>query len=582
MDLDKTRELFQKFAFRLGLFLSLLGFFYQVRSFKINSFFLDYMHFNPAIPLSFPVHLRSFFIIPIWLLGIILLSLGLSRWGEDFWHKVRQWIEGLRPVHFLLITLSLIFLLSLLVNLLVLQSGPTSIDEVCYMIQANLFARFKLWGAPPPIGYFPYMGVYTGPTRMFGGHFLGQSLLLAPAIWVGLGFLTPSILSALLGLVFYIFFREVFKERYARWGLVLLALSPLHIFMSAGYLSHTSFLLFLLLSFVYFARYMKERRGLSAFYSGFFLSFSFFIRPLDALPFFIVLPVMLLYNLFKEGKLVQSVYFFIGLIFWLCIFLYTNYLYSGSPFTTPMAVVTSWASTRLSPFRSGWGLSMGINQLKVYTIFLCYELFGWGGASLLFATVFLLIGGFREKGFWFFCLSVTILASIYLQITLLNKPAAAFGPRYFYSSLPFLILITLYGIDIVVGYLKRLGINRNAFMGYLLLLMYAYSLFSYVPVRCSAMRNVHQNNIYNVGFPTRDARDKILALKKPAVVLLTDIRSLHALYYLNQRYPDLWVGMSLGLDKDIRLKVFMPNYKFYYLRTGKAQEQSLTPAEWDI
>lgn len=579
MELSKKRVFLEWVALLSGICLFLLGFLYEYKNRCIINFFSDIIHYNPLYPDSFKFSLRGFKSVPLFLVSIILVSYGLSRFGNDSFKRIKLFIEENFEKKILLLILFLTFVICIFINIDILQSGAISIDETCYLIQANLFARMKLWGEPPPQGHLTYMAVYTGINRMFGGHFLGHSIPLSIGIILGMDFLIPATLGSLVCLMLFLFFKEVYGLKTAIWGTILIFLSPFHIFISSGYMSHTDHLLFFLLAFYLLETFLKRKRSINIFFSGFSIGFAFFIRPLETLPIVFILVILIIQKL-RKNSLKPLTFFCFGGSIWLFIILLTNYLFSGSVFTTPMSMVSPWVTTRLIPFSLGWTFFKGILQVYIYSIVLSFDLFGWWGNSLIFVILFMIFGRKRFENYWIKIFIIILATTIIYQVIMQNNPITPYGARYFYAAIPLLILLTIKGIETAVQLAKKYGIPEYSFTGYLLIGLFLISFTFYIPLKQHISRNIIQSKTVKKGFPARDARKLIMGTKRPAIVLFTDMRALHALYYLNQKYPDLKLGLSSGLMKDLELKSELPDYNIYYLKSLPDDIQQLELPEW--
>ncbi|MBN1233624.1 MAG: glycosyltransferase family 39 protein [Candidatus Coatesbacteria bacterium] len=579
MELKKKRILIEWIALLSGISLFLFGILYEYKTRYISTFFTNIIHYNPLHPDSFEFTLRGFKSVPSFLIGLFLVSFGLSRYGNEVFNKIKIKIEANFEKRILLIILLLTFIICIIINIYILQSGAISIDETCYLIQANLFARLKLWGEPPPPGHLTYMAVYTGINRMFGGHFLGHSIPLSIGILLGMDFLIPALLGSITCLMLFLFFKEVFGLKIATWATFLLFLSPFHIFISSGYMSHCDHLLFLLLAFYLLELFLKRKRDINIFFSGFSIGFAFFIRPLETLPIVFILMILIIYKLRKKS-IKPFLFFGLGGGIWLFVIFLTNYLFSGSIFITPMSMVSPWVTTRLIPFSLGWTFFKGILQVYIYSILLSFDLFGWWGNSLIFIIIFMIFGRNRFENHWTKIFMLILMIAIVYQVIMQNNPITPYGARYFYAAIPLLILLTIKGIETAAKSVKKLGIPVYSFMGYIIIGFFLLSFAFYIPLKQHISRNIIQSNAVKKGFPTREARNIVLNAKRPAVVLFTDMRALHALYYLNQKYPDLKLGLSSGLMKDLELKSELPEYNVYYLKSLPDDTQILESPEW--
>ena len=80
-----------------------------------------------------------------------------------------------------------------------LQVEPISTDEAAYLFQAKIFAAGHLTAPAPPIPEFFEQSWVVVTPRMYAKYPPGQSLVLAPGVWLGLPWAVPLLLNAVAG-----------------------------------------------------------------------------------------------------------------------------------------------------------------------------------------------------------------------------------------------------------------------------------------------------------------------------------------------------------------------------------------------
>jgi len=176
-------------------------------------------------------------------------------------------------------------LLSLLAGWLVLDGIPHVSDEVAYQFQAKAMAQGSLsLPAPEPVEAFRFIHTMVLHDRWFGIMNPGWPGLLA----VGYVLRTPWLINPLLGALALFLFHGFFREtgvtgRTARLAVLLLALSPLLLFMNGTYMSHPANLV-LFGGFCWsWARLLgAESRG-AALIAGLALGGNLLVRPVDTI-----------------------------------------------------------------------------------------------------------------------------------------------------------------------------------------------------------------------------------------------------------------------------------------------------------
>ncbi|MGH7474838.1 MAG: hypothetical protein ACRELD_00975 [Longimicrobiales bacterium] len=220
-------------------------------------------------------------------LGLVLLAL---RWDAAAFRVVR-----LATTYPLPAIAALFFVASLAAVFLVLDNVPHVSDEVAYQFQARTLATGSL-SLPTPAEpeFFGFVHTMMDGERWYGIMNPGWPALLA------LGYLmdTPWIINPLLGALSVLVFAALLRAAGytpAQWQLavLLMAVSPFVLFMSATYMAHTANL-FLFLVFAWaWVRMMRERSAWFAALAGLALTLNLLVRPIDAamaaVPFFIYL-----------------------------------------------------------------------------------------------------------------------------------------------------------------------------------------------------------------------------------------------------------------------------------------------------
>lgn len=193
--------------------------------------------------------------------------------------RLVDWLEQ-RTVAQIAVTSALA---SLLVGWLVLDGVPHVSDEVAYQFQAKAMAQGALsLPAPDPVAAFRFIHTMVLHDRWFGIMNPGWPALLA----VGYVLRAPWLINPLLGAAALFLFHGFFLEtgltvRAARLTVLLLAFSPLLLFMNGTYMSHPANLA-LFGGFCWgWARLLRtESRG-AALVAGLALAGNLLVRPVD-------------------------------------------------------------------------------------------------------------------------------------------------------------------------------------------------------------------------------------------------------------------------------------------------------------
>jgi hypothetical protein len=166
----------------------------------------------------------------------------------------------------------------------VYQKHPHVADEVAYIYQARYFAAGKIFMSPPPVlPAFDVDLMEYQPDKWYAPTPLGWAAVLATGVALGIPWLVNPILAGLNILLSYLLLGELYSRRIARVGVLLLCMSPWHIFLAMSYMNHTLAMTCALLGFWGVAR--ARRTGLArwAWLAGAGIGAASLNRPLEGL-----------------------------------------------------------------------------------------------------------------------------------------------------------------------------------------------------------------------------------------------------------------------------------------------------------
>ena len=176
------------------------------------------------------------------------------------------------------------FVFALVVARWYLEGIPHVQDSVTNLFQAQTLARGELW-APPPI--YPeffvqeFLTVFAG--KWFGQYLPGFPALLVPGVWAGTPWVINPFLAALTTPLLYWLARDWGGRRVARWSLLLLVTSPFFLVMSGSFMVHAAELFWATLFLVTWRRYWYGRGWRWGFWSGVSMGVMALTRPVTML-----------------------------------------------------------------------------------------------------------------------------------------------------------------------------------------------------------------------------------------------------------------------------------------------------------
>jgi hypothetical protein len=221
-------------------------------------------------------------------------SSGKPQTGPVQASLIRPWTAWLRqPSNAVLVGVLLVNAVLILYTAIVtLQRFPNSGDEYAYLISAELFTQGRLSAPSPRQPRFFDVNHILNDGKFYGKYPPGWPAMLAPAVAVGLPWLTNPILGLGTLVLLYLVARKHFSERAAVYAAVTLLANPFFIFNSASYYSHTSCLFFVMLAVYAFLNWREEPSSWrQALLMGTGAGMAFLIRPFSAV--LVLLPLAL-------------------------------------------------------------------------------------------------------------------------------------------------------------------------------------------------------------------------------------------------------------------------------------------------
>ncbi len=371
-----------------------------------------------------------------------------------------------------------------------LQGIPHVQDDVAYVWQAKIFALARAAVPAPPRPYFFEQGfILITDGRWFTKYPPGWPLLLVPGVWAGIPWsINPLCAGGTLALV-YATGRRLYGPAAGFWAALLGLTSPFLLFMAGSFMSHTS-TMFALMAAVYCFVWLKTvppppaaarrflgldwRTALLSLGTGFGLSWAFISREATALgvalPFFVwslidiaggvrawrrarraapggtrqLIARVAPYALMVAGALPPLVV--LGVV---------NQALLGSPFKLAQELVGSYDrlgfGPGFGPEPAGHTPALGLYNALVYLRTLQGDLFGWPPtlalAPLLIALVGTVGSRWRQARWDLFLLGGFLgLVAIYFAWW---SSTTIYGARYWYEGLPFLLLLSGRGVQLL-------------------------------------------------------------------------------------------------------------------------------------
>ncbi|MBW1855421.1 MAG: glycosyltransferase family 39 protein [Deltaproteobacteria bacterium] len=315
----------------------------------------------------------------------------------------------------------------------------------------------------------------------------GHSLLLMLGLFVGAPWLIGPLLGTLSLFIFYLLVKNIYGDHQITYlSSTLLLLSPFFLFMSSNHMNHTSTLFFIVLFLYFYTRIFSSDSLTPAFFSGLSLGYAINIRPLTAVAIGIPFICNLLVCAYKkrEVKMRKVLIFAVAVSLMVILLLLYNYLTNGNPLL--FGYQEKYYTLGFLGDAQGWQpqphtLKGGIINTSNNLIGLNQYLFEWPLPSLIF--ILILFSTSIRKNRWdylFLLSSLTLILGYFFYY----HQDYIFGPRFYYSLTPFLIILTARGFLGIPHWLEKKRFNKRkieASLYLLLLLCFLYTLSFSLP-----------------------------------------------------------------------------------------------------
>ena len=352
--------------------------------------------------------------------------------------------------------ISLLFVfMTALIGKMVLGGIPHVGDGVIQLLQAKMYSMGEAFtGVPENIEFFFDTFMVSLNGRWFSQYPPGSALLLVPGLIYGRPELVNPLISGITVMIFGLILKEL---RLSLWWTLLMIFSPFVIFMSGSFMSHPAAMMWGAFSLWAFLKSGRENSrwmflwGLSA-------GLMFMTRPYDAVCFNLPLIIMA----FRKRIGMGIIFALLGAVIGSVPFFTVNYLATGSFLTSGYQAAWDGASG-LFYGKSPWGpphtMQLGLMHLLNLLSGLNRMLFETPVPALL--GVLLWIFYKEDKGWkeWAGFSAGFLSFAGYIFYFYVDE---VFGPRFAYTSVFPLLLISALGFRSYYLYLRHTGCPRES------------------------------------------------------------------------------------------------------------------------
>ena len=346
-----------------------------------------------------------------------------------------------------------VFLFCSAFSYFILDHTPRIQDEIAYNFQAKIFLSGRLYApSPSPAGSFEFPHIVNNG-RWYAQYPPGFPLLLVLGLLIKAPWLINPILAGLSIFLFYFLGREMYSRKVGILAAVLGSLSIWHLVLSSTMMSHTGSMFFMTSFLLFLFKSLHRPSWMVGAAAGASLGMMLLVRPLDtvllSIPFLIYFGITSLRSLKTRSRNLLG--FGVTMGIFVGILLSYNTLTNGHPFKMGYMVYLG----------EGKGLGFGsmVYEFYEHTAFLGFQniaknlaeyskyLFGWPLTSFLAILALLLI---RKRDRTHTLKDLLLASSFMCQVSALVFYWGAFtllGPRLFFSTFPFMLLLSARGID---------------------------------------------------------------------------------------------------------------------------------------
>ncbi len=342
------------------------------------------------------------------------------------------------------------FVTTLYLNYSYLSHMPHIPDSVAYIFQAKILAAGH-FAAPKPqpndaFNFFQPPFIIISGNKWASIYPFGHPIILAVGQLLHAMWLMPPLLGA--GSVAMIFAvgRKLYGVRTGILASLLLATSPFFLMNASSFMSHNTAVFYLLASLL-FLIVLNKRKIPAGIAAGLFFGLIFNTRPLTGValvpPFAVYLLARLATSDHRAWELKRGAGFIVGGVVMIVLFWIYNYGTTGHAFSGGYQ-----ASGNLGEqvgFGGNHSVAAGIENEQTQLTFLIPVLNGWPSYVGLMFVLLPFILGSRNGNDWFLLLAAAFVMGAW---TLYASNGVAFGPRYWYESIPLLMLLAARGADL--------------------------------------------------------------------------------------------------------------------------------------
>jgi len=376
----------------------------------------------------------------------------ISTWIETSlrgrWHRLNA---ALHPVALVVLLASFGFVSW--IAAVQYNGEPHIYDASAYVFAAKMYALGHLSvPIPPAVDRFPGPFMLQFADQWFGQYPPGTALTLVPGIWLGIPWLVEPLLGTLALLGSGLLAARLYDRRVATLTVILGASSPFYSYLAASYLSHAITLFYLVWGILCFVRFLQKGAWWNMPAAAVLFGMAALTR--DQVSVFYIGTTLLgiLLVSWREVRcdwhrwsIPSGMFLLIALAF-SCIMLIFNALLTHNALLSPRLLFFSgdhWGFGQSIGFYGWHNIAAGLVNLDELLTVLCIDLYGWPSYLSLACIALPFLLRKACKWDWLFLVLTSLFMGAYIGYF---YHGIYLGPRYFFETLPFLLMLTTRGI----------------------------------------------------------------------------------------------------------------------------------------
>lgn len=488
-----------------------------------------------------------------------------------------------------------VFITSALICFYAFERLPHVEDEVAYLFQAKHLLKGMLTVPAPAIPEaFEFYLLHVVDERWFSMTPPGWSLFLALGVSIDAAWLVNPILAAAAILLAHALLIRTCDRVTANIAILLMAISPWFLAISASLMNHTITLTFMLATWLFFYLAKKNQSILFALIAGLCAGVIFLTRHLDGVIVGVLTGLWSLHMINKPKGLSLIVAYAMGCIIIGGLIFPYNWHITGDPLLT---TVNHYINDVWYPGanRIGFGADIGPprlwGQLDLYkghsffesvahlqhnSYMLNFDLFGWGIGSLCLVFTHMLWGTWRIFEKYMLTVAVVLVAGYSLYWF---SGGFYIGPRYWFIIIFPLVVISAAGLNTLI---KMFTSNHNGSLaahrvGTIFTILSIITIIVFIPWRGAT--RYHEFRDYHSDFRdianSNDLQNSIIFIKNASE---SDFGSAFILNDPTFSDSDPIFAYDKGLKLNFSLAEYFPEHSIYYAqgRTKDGMKAKLT------